>query len=47
MNDDLMERQIDLVVPSLDLRPRARGHIINLTPKGRLVAETLSALMEE
>lgn len=36
----------DLVVPELDLRPRERGHIINLTLKGRKVAETLSALME-
>ena len=37
----------DLVIPSLDLRPRARGHIVNLTPKGKLVAAALSGLMEE
>lgn len=36
----------DLVFQSLDLRPRQRGHVINLTPKGRKVAETLSELME-
>ena len=37
----------DLVIPSLDLRPRARGHIVNLTPKGRLVAAAFNGLMEE
>ena len=37
----------DLVIPSLDLRPHARGHIVNLTPKGRLVAAALEGLMEE
>lgn len=35
----------DLVLPEIDFHD-SRKHILNLTPKGRKIAETLSALME-